>query len=232
MIPRPPDDPGIQLPLETLLRAIVIGPPAWYPYGAELDTEYQIPRLPLVRGDDLPAEMWAFDKIASASDASRTLADFYVEERKLRRLIDRPQRFASQFEGLWGVTSPDFSMWAESPPQFRQLATWLNRSIGRVYSDRGIRVVPHLRWSDSRDHDHCFAGVERGSVVAVSTHGAWRQVDLRHQFLMGLRPMVEAITPPVVIVHGSIDPQVRREIGPSVQILHFEPDRTRLKRAV
>jgi hypothetical protein len=209
---------------------LVQGLPDWYPYGCPVDGPYKIPRLPLVRPVDLPKETRPFDKIASADLRAATMLNFYVDEKKLRRLLWDPARFVSGWEGIWGMSSPDFSIWDGWPPQFRQTATWLNRTIGRVFTDHGLIVVPHLRWCDRSDYDHCFAGVERGSVVAVSTHGSWRAGKLRHGFVMGLGDLKERLAPPAVIFHGPIDQIVRRELS-GIEIIHFDADRTRLKKA-
>ena len=210
---------------------LVMGMPPWFPIGTEVATDYQIPVLPIVRVEDLPTEMLAYDKIGKATERPLALANFYVDERKLRRLIRNPERLISQFEGLWGITSPDFSIWDEAPPQFRVTATWLNRALGRLFADHGIRVVPSLRWCDHRDYDHCFAGVQSGSVVAVSTHGLWRVGKLRHGFIRGLSEMVERLAPPVVILHGTDHRHIRQALGPTVDIVHFVPERTRIKKA-
>jgi hypothetical protein len=215
---------------EEVLRTLVMGMPPWFPLGAEVVTDYQIPVLPPVRFSDAPAEMLAYDKIAKATDRRLALANFYVNESKLRRLIRNPDRFVSQFEGLWGITSPDFSIWEEAPPQFKVMATWLNRALGRMFADHGIRVVPSLRWCDHRDYEHCFAGVAPGSVVAVSTNGLWRVGKLRHGFIRGLYEMVDRLAPPVVILHGTDHRHIRQALGSNVEIVHFAPERTRIKK--
>jgi len=216
--------------IEEVLRTLIMGMPPWFPLGAEVVTDYQIPVLPPVGVGDLPTEMVAYDKIAKATDRRLALANFYVDERKLSRLIRNPERFICQFEGLWGVTSPDFSIWDEAPPQFRVTATWLNRALGRMFADHGIRVVPSLRWCDHRDYGHCFAGVATGSVVAVSTNGLWRVGKLRHGFIRGLYEMVDRLAPSVVILYGTDHRHIRQALGSNVEIVHFMPGRTRIKR--
>ncbi|MCH9721465.1 MAG: DUF4417 domain-containing protein [Actinomycetia bacterium] len=217
--------------IEEVLRTLVMGMPPWFPLGTEVVTDYQIPVLPLVPVDDLPTEMLAYDKIGKATQRRLVLGNFYVDERKLRRLIRNPERFISQFEGLWGITSPDFSIWDEAPLQFRVTATWLNRALGRLFADHGIRVVPNLRWCDHRDYDHCFAGVASGSVVAISTHGLWRVGKLRHGFIRGLYEMVDRLAPPVVILHGTDHRHIRQALGPDVEVVHYLPERSRVRRA-
>ena len=175
--------------------------------------------------------MLACDKIGKATQRRLVLGNFYVDERKLRRLIRNPERFISQFEGLWGITSPDFSIWDEAPLQFRVTATWLNRAPGRLFADHGIRVVPNLRWCDHRDYDHCFAGVASGSVVAISTHGLWRVGKLRHSFVRGLYEMVDRLAPSVVILHGTNRRHIRQALGPDVEVVHYLPERSRVRKA-
>jgi hypothetical protein len=75
----------------------------------------------------------------------------------------------------------------------------MSRAVGLFHALRGIRVIPNLRWGDSRDYDFCFLGVEQGSAVAVSNHGLWNDQLLRHNFLPGLPVMAERIQPKVVL---------------------------------
>ena len=44
------------------------GMPPWFPFGAEVVTDYQIPDLPIVPVDDMPTEMLAYDKIGKATE--------------------------------------------------------------------------------------------------------------------------------------------------------------------
>ncbi|HNP55745.1 MAG TPA: DUF4417 domain-containing protein [Gordonia sp. (in: high G+C Gram-positive bacteria)] len=231
MVDHPPHAEPEQPPsIWTATPRLIQGIPDWYPYGCPVDGPYKIPQLPLVLPTDVPRETRPFDKVASADPRAGTMLNFYVDEKKLRRLLWNPARFASSWEGVWGISSPDFSIWDEWPPQFRQTATWLNRAIGRVFADHGFTVVPHVRWCDRSDYDHCFAGVQYGSLVAVSTHGSWRAGDLRHGFTMGLSDLKERLAPSAVILHGPINRVVRRELS-GIELVHFDADRTRRNKA-
>jgi hypothetical protein len=53
-----------------------MGMPPWFPLGAEVVTDYQIPVLPLVPVDDLPTEMLAYDKIGKAIERRLVLGNF------------------------------------------------------------------------------------------------------------------------------------------------------------
>ena len=231
MLSRGPDAGSEERTFEDVLQVLVMGRPSWYPLGAEVATEHQIPVLPLVEVDKSPSEMLAFDKVVGAADRSRALINFYVDDRKLRRLIRNPERFITRLEGVWGITSPDFSVWDEAPPHFRVMATWLNRALGRMFIDHGLRVVPSIRWCDRRDYDHCFLGVTPGSVVAISNNGLWRKGRLRHGFIMGLGEMVERLSPPSVFLYGTDDRLIRRELGSGVEVIHYPAERARAGKA-
>lgn len=199
---------------------------SWFPYGVPTFGEWQIPLIRAPKFDDLPTSSTAFDKRGNATDLSTTLLHFYVADRKLRTQIMRPQRFVTDFQGAWGLTSPDFSIGAGMPLQDRVQAVWANRAIGAYYQSRGLRVVPHLRWCNARDLDYCFLGVERGSAVAVSNHGCWRSADLRQGFLQGLPLLIERIQPSVMFVHGTINHSMFRDLQAETTLVHLPSDRT------
>lgn len=211
---------------------IIMGPPAWYPGSSRLNSDHGIPTLPFVSDANLPLSTLAFDKIARSGASPEQLINFYVSDTKLRTLLYRPDKFLIPFSGAWGVTSPDISIWRESPMFARVGATWYNRAIGCYFSDRGIRVIPQIRWSSTADYSHCFAGVIPGSVVAVSNNGCWRDVVLRQSFLHGLGELRDRLSPSTVIVYGRIDDRIRSLLGSQSRILHFESHQTKVLAAV
>jgi hypothetical protein len=225
--PAPPHPLSIR---ENLPDLLADGPQAWFPFGVPTFSAWQIPliRAPLV--DDLPTSATAFDKRGQTADPRTTLLHFYVADRKLRTQILQPQRFVASFEGAWGLTSPDFSIGAAMPLQDRVQAVWANRAVGAYYQSRGLRVVPHIRWCDSRDFGYCFLGVEDGSPVAVSNHGCWRSAEMRRAFLDGLPVLIERIRPSVLFVHGTVDNHLFRQLGSRTELIHLEPDRTQARR--
>jgi hypothetical protein len=203
------------------LSPVVLGPPTWRPRDAKAESKYSIPYLPFVSDDDLPSATTNFDKVHSVEDKKRCIVNFYVDDSKINRLMSAPQRFVFGFEGFWGTTSPDFSLATGAPFQERVEATYLNRSIGLVFVRHGIRVVPHVRWASPEDYEHCFAGVEKGSVVAVSNHGNWREQSERSTFLSGLKVLRERLQPSTVLLHGTHQNVVRDFLGPDIRVLHL-----------
>ena len=68
------------------------------------------------------------------------------------------------------VLSPDFSMYLEMAPVMQLYNVFRNRWCGAYWASKGIRVVPTVNWGDESTFDFCFEGIEKGSVVAVSTY--------------------------------------------------------------
>jgi hypothetical protein len=223
--------PGFPLSLADCLPDMVSpSTNSWFPFGVPLEGEWQIPLIRSSCIEDLPASATAFDKRAQADDLAATLLHFYVADRKLRTQLLRPQRFVARFEGAWGLTSPDFTIGAGMPPQDRIQAVWANRAVGAFYQARSLRVIPHVRWCNSRDFEYCFLGVETGSPVAVSTHGCWRSADLRRDFLSGLPVLLERIQPSVLFIHGGIGAEHLQLLEAKTEVVPLEADRTRASR--
>lgn len=230
-----PEVPDLAPPLpiwDHLVTMATVGVPDWFPFGVPVDPRYQIPILNAPSIDRLPRDATAFDKRGQARDLATTLLHFYVQDRKLASQARRPQQFVASFASAWGVTSPDYSMWAEGPEHLRILAVHLNRMVGAYFQSRGLRVIPSLRWIDHRDYDYAFIGVEVGSAVSVSTHGLWRAGELRQGFLNGLHEALDRLNPPVVFVHGTVNHLVFRDIARKTELIHLADDRTRTQRKV
>lgn len=227
VVPEVLDTPG-PIPVWDAGRDLLTtGFPDWYPNWWPVEPETQMPVLEVPRFDTVPGSATAFDKRGKASSPESTLLHFYVADRKLRSQVTRPQRFVEPFSHFWGITAPDFSIRAGDPKDMRMIAVRLSRMVAAFYQSKGIRVVPHIRWCDSRDYSFCFLGVQSGSTVSVSTHGLWRHQTLRKSFLDGLNVLCERLSPPVLIVHGALPNEQFRTVAKKTQLIHFTDDRTR-----
>lgn len=205
------------------------GAPCWHRGNCEVDGEYSIPMLPLVRDDDIPYLMVPFDKVNSITNRRDYAVDFFVEDRKLNRLFSHPGRFVLPFEGFGAIISPDMSTWQAAPVQFGAVSTWNNRAAGLYFSDRGFRVIPTARWSHPRDYAHCFAGIRHGSVVAVSNNGMWSDEFLRESFINGLRMLCDKVNPAAILVHGHMNKCFELQTPASTRLVHVPTYLSRVK---
>lgn len=218
------------MPSASEIDHLIAGLPSWYPAGQASHTEWQIPIIPAPSIEPLPKMSRGYDKRSNSPCLRETVLHGYLSDRKLRTHLRAPGRWVTRFNGSWGIVAPDFSIWLGSPPDRKIFAVRMSRAVGLFHALRGIRVIPNLRWGDSRDYDFCFLGVEQGSAVAVSNHGLWNDQLLRHNFLSGLPVMAERIQPKVVFVHGTTDNPAIRRLERTVPVERLEPDWTRFRR--
>lgn len=206
--------------------ATIEGVPAWHAYGVEVDPIHQIPLLRRADPPSIPLLSTAFDKRNRVTAASDSLLHFCVKDTKLRPLLRKPQAKVEDFARFWGITSPDFSVRSGAPRDVRLLSVRANRMVGAYFQARGLRVIPHVRWCDSRDYDFCFLGVENGAIVFVSNHGLWRKPAFRASFTHGLHELIERINPPALLVHGTIADPIFESVARKTHLVHFLSDRT------
>ena len=52
-----------------------------------------------------------------------------------------------------------------------------NRWIGCMLQEKGYKVIPTIQWALEDTYDICFSGVEKGSVIIISTLGCIHNKD-------------------------------------------------------
>lgn len=222
-------EPSLSPPLRMAEVAhLISGPPDWFPYGMPTVGHWQIPLIPAPDLAVLPRAATAYDKRGPHPDA-RLLLHGYVEDRKLHTQLTDPARWVHRFTGFGAVIAPDFSIRQGDPRDRRVFAVRMSRAVGAYYASRGLKVIPNVRWGDSRDFDYCFDGIERGSIVAVSNHGCWRDGRLRQGFLAGLPVLVERLQPAAVYVHGTTNHVLFAQLASRTEFVHLPADRTRAR---
>ena len=80
---------------------------------------------------------------------------------------------------------------------------------------KGIRVIPSVNWGDESTFDFCFEGIEKGSVVAVSTYMASEhdnRQDQKEWFMAGYNEMLRRIEPEKIICYNTPFPEMQGDI--------------------
>ena len=116
---------------------------------------------------------------------------------------------------LKSVTSSDFSMYLEMPYALQIYNTFRNRWCGAFFAEKGLKVIPTVNWSDEKSFDFCFKGIEKGSIVAVSTymfHEHNNHSDQKDVFMKGYNRMLEAIEPSKIICYSEPFSEMRGDI--------------------
>ena len=90
-----------------------------------------------------------------------------------------------------------------------------NRWCGAYWASKGIRVVPTVNWGDESTFDFCFEGIEKGSVVAVSTYMASEhdnRCDQKEWFMTGYNELLRRIEPERIICYNTPFPEMQGNI--------------------
>ena len=100
------------------------------------------------------------------------MVHFFLYDYRFERVWKNPDSDIEKLSRYRAVLSPDFSMYLEMATVMQLYNVFRNRWCGAYWVSKGIRVVPTVNWGDESTFDFCFEGIEKGSVVAVSTYMA------------------------------------------------------------
>ena len=132
-----------------------------------------------------------FDKTSTDEQKHNArMVHFFLYDYRFECVWEKPDTVLEKLRPYRAVLSPDFSMYLEMAPVLQLYNVFRNRWCGAYWASQGLRVVPTVNWGDETTFDFCFAGIEKGSVVAVSTYMASahdNRCDQKEWFLTGYR---------------------------------------------
>ncbi len=179
--------------------------------GAKFEGGDGIPCLLNIKRS-IPAFLIPFPKARTVKDR-RGYLHFYVHDFKYGEILTNTKKYDEIISQFAGIITPDPTITIGMPHCIQAAATYMNRAIGYYEQQRGIPVIPNVRWGDSSTYDFCFLGIPKHSIVAISTHGAIakdasNQNFLRRVFKEGLMKMLEILEPTDVLVYGHMPPDI------------------------
>jgi hypothetical protein len=130
---------------------------------------------------------------------------FYTDDTRFEALWRNPQHYTDRFlrHGIAALIEPDFSLWVDTPLVEQLFNVYRMRTLGRLWQEYGLSVIPNLTWSDERSFPFCFTGIPVGAPVVVCecrTPGS-HDTD-RRAFLVGLEQAVKKVQPATVCIYG------------------------------
>lgn len=158
-------------------------------------------KLPLVKRQEISLEdvnLIGYDKVNQSNDY-KSIVHFFLDDYKFESIYNNPEKKIETLKNFKAVLTPDFSMFVEMPIALQLFATFKNRWVGAYLQEQGIKVIPTVRWGDLTSFNFCFDGIEKGSIVAVSTIGVKKE---KSHFLLGYNEMLSRIKPSKVICYG------------------------------
>lgn len=161
--------------------------------------------MPLVKRNPLPSfknlGIIPFDKTNSKMDsATNKIVHFFIDDYKFETVYKYPERHLHKLARYTHTLTPDFSLYADYPRSVQLMNTFKNRWCGAYWQELGLSVFPTITWGTEESFEFCFQGVEKGSIVAVSTKGCRKS---KKAFLSGYNKMIMQIEPQYVLCFGT-----------------------------
>lgn len=146
---------------------------------------------------------------------SERIVHFFLYDYNFEKVWNNPELYLKPLSKYKGILTPDFSMYLEMPYAIQLYNTFRNRWCGAYFASKGIRVIPTVSWADENSFDFCFKGIEKGSIVAVSTymfHESNHHKGQKDLFMKGFNRMLSEIEPEKIICYSEPFPEMTGDI--------------------
>lgn len=174
---------------------------------------YGIFEMPVIKKQDINLDnvsLIGYDK-TKLGDKSETqkLVHFFLDDYKFEVMWNDPEPRLIKLNQYRGVLSPQFSVYYTMPTSLQIYNTFRSRWCGAYFQSKGINVIPTVLWGLPQSYWYCFDGIEKGSIVAVSTIGVRKEKDF---FMQGFNEMLKRIHPSTVICYGKAFDEMKGNI--------------------
>ena len=159
-------------------------------------------QMPIIRAENhVPSKLIGFN-YAKTSNEKDAGIHFYVDDYQFERVWNYPEKYVEVLSEYDCILSPDFSLYMDMPMPMKIWNTYRSRQIGAYYQDNGIKVIPTLSWAEPETFCFCFQGIEKGSIVSVSTVGVKESKEALQIWTDGMNEAIRQIQPSMVLEYG------------------------------
>lgn len=160
--------------------------------------------MPVIQKQDVDLDnvsLIGYDKTKSGDKAgANSFVHFFLDDYKFEVIWNDPEPRLEKLSQYRGVLSPQFSTYYTMPVPLQIYNTFRSRWCGAYLQSKGFKVIPTVSWGLPQSYWYCFDGIEKGSVVAVSTLGVRKEKDF---FLQGYSEMLRRLKPKAVICYNT-----------------------------
>ena len=128
---------------------------------------------------------------------------FFLDDYRFESVWQYPDKTLERVAKADFVLTPDFSLYTDWPLSLQIYNTYRNRWLGAFWQDKGVNVIPTIAWSTEQSYEFCFLGIQKRSVVAISTQGI-RTEEEKELFKSGYEEMINQISPEIVLCYGKM----------------------------
>jgi hypothetical protein len=181
--------------------------------------EWKIPIIPKAESEILDVDdlrFIGFDRVKIGKDEHfNRMVHFFLYDYKFEDIWKNPHKYAAVLKNYKAVLSPDFSMYTDMHPIMQLYNVFRNRWVGAYLANEGLSVIPTVSWGNEETFDFCFEGIEKGSVVAISTYMVQEHhnhSDQKDFFLKGYNEMLRRIEPYAILCYSEPFPEMHGNV--------------------
>lgn len=138
-------------------------------------------------------------------------------------MLNNPQKYMDELKKFDAFISPDFSICYDMPIPRQIHSTYMNRVMGEYDQNNDIKVIPNVRWGDSRSYEFCFEGLEKEETYAIGSYGQIKRNSNRHYFEKGLEEFFKRLNPKKVYVYGAMPDSIFNNYRNETNLISIEP---------
>ena len=160
--------------------------------------------MPLIKRQNIDLdkiELLAFTKTKHNDEENQNKTiHFFTYDWNFQSVYEKPEESLEKLDQYYALLTPEFSTYKDMPLARQIDSVFKNRWCGAFWQKQGMIVIPTISWGSIPCLEFCFDGIEKGSVVAVSTY---TREDNKDDFMLGYNKMLEIIEPSAIICYGT-----------------------------
>jgi len=196
---------------------------------AFFDGILEMPRIERPETIVIPDAVIPFSQRSKSADGSEMLV-FYEYDIDFGDILRKPQNYVDEVSRFAGMVTLDNSLYTDSPLQVQMGNVYRSRAIGHYFQEKGVYVVPNVRWGDERSYTTCvlpekfaFLGLPHHSILSIGTYGACKTKDEKYHMRHGLIAMLDELQPEVVLVYGAMPDDIFYDLHGCTRFVQY-PD--------
>lgn len=159
--------------------------------------------IPKIKRQDIDIEnisLIGYNQISPSIEKYNDYVHFFIDDYRFESIWNDPEPRISKLNKCKGVLAPQFSTYYTMPQALQIFNTFRSRWCGAYFQSKGLKVIPTVSWGTPESYWYCFDGIEKGSIVAISTLGVKKEKDF---FMQGYKEMIKRIEPEAIICYST-----------------------------
>ncbi len=178
--------------------------------GAVFDGVLEIPIIHAPKQISIPYGFTPFSNREEAVGTNEAVC-FFEKDPKFAEILIDPNSYIDDLSRFKYVIPIDASLYRDAPLAAQVINLYRSRVIGSHFQRNGVNIIPLVRWGNELTYTTkyfpekiAFLGIEKHSIIVVSTYGCIKSKEDKYHFSSGLYEMLNTLEPKVVLVYGSM----------------------------